>query len=1807
MKNARWIALFLILFSLPALTDVQPVVLLPKTGQTSSYASGDDGSIQSGVTWPSPRFLDNGDGTITDRLTGLMWLKSDYTTYDDWVYALNLTDKLNQGQTYFLDIEYTANFTDWRMPNVNELETLLNFGQADMAGWLNSQGFSGINQGTYCTTTTAPTTGFKLVIDFYDGEITTSSGCLGLPVRGPLGGKAKVWKTGQTASLDPRDDGGLQVGVAWPTPRFTDNGNNTVTDNLTGLVWYKNANAFSLLNWTEAMAAIAALNTTGLDGATQWRAPNRRELHSLLDYSQDSPCLPAGHPFTNVRNNFYWGSTTRPNDTNKAYGVFMSTGRLYHRDKEDPNVWMKAPVWPVSGEIIDPPDPNIQVSPTSLDFGTVTAGNAVDKTVTVSNTGQSNLYVYTVAKSQPLTAPFSIHADNCSNTTIPAGDSADITVRFLPNASGNFSQTFEITSDDPDTSQVLVQVEGSGFVEAPPETAANSDATHAEHDDPISTATGEFYFETRDITLGGLMDLSFRRYYASILGQDGTITSALGMNWMHNYDQTLTIDGDAATLIYYKGKKITFTKTGSNWIVDQPQPYLYQMIESGSNYKFVDPTVEWIFTFNAAGKLIGIEDRNGNTLTLSYSGDELTQVSDGLGRVLNLTYTAGKLTGVADQTARSINFGYTGDYLTSYTDARGNTTTYSYTEAGTASGPYAVKTGLLTSTLFPEGNTPFSQAYDADGRVISQTDSAGNVSQLAFNTPALGVTTVTDALGNTMEHTHAARKSLYNFKDKSGQAIGIEYDGSSRRTKITDSEGAETNFDFHTESGKLSSFTDAEGNASAYSYDYQLQGEGFKFYPQEDYADAEGNPISSTRDNSGNILFIEDQLGQVWNYTYNDSGQVLTETNPLGGITTFAYHANGKLHTVTDDSGNTTTFEYDTQGRLISKENADSSTRSFTYDGNDNLLSSTDELGRTTSFTYDKNNLLRTTTDPLGKTVTFTYNGCDQLIEVEDQLLQTWTYTYDKLRRLKTFTNPEGETITFGYNAEGWLTSTTDPAGNAVANNYNKEGILTSTTDPLSHTTRLTPDKLGQITHVSSPLNHQTRFKYDVLGQLLSSLDPEGRQTAYEYDAAGLLTGITLPDGSSSAYDRNAMGQINQITDPAGSLLTKAYDQQGRLIEENDALSATSSYTYDALNRIANVDLPASSLALTYDAAGNVTRRLYSDGTDITYAYDANDRLLTSNGVNLGYDDRGGITSSNGIAIERDTVGRLSKITLAAGKSVIYSYNNRGLVSQVDDWAGDSTTLTYDAAGNISTLTRPSGITTHYSYDVDGNLSRLQEKDPQTISDIALTHNGAGEITSSQKNIPLNTVPPADLDTYTYNAAHQIDGFTYDGMGRLTADDSRTYTFDLASRLQSVTELGTTINFTYDGMNMMLSQTAGANVEEYVWNYGLDIPSPSLLIKQGIVSRYFVHLPDGRLLHSIDASDDSRTFYHYDEQGTTLFLTDDAGTITDTYGVTPFGEVTGHTGATDNPFIFSGAYGVMEVGNTGLYYMRHRFYDSRTGRFISRDPAASIQPEGINPYLFAKDNPLSYIDPMGLAPLRYHPSHVKAARDWFIRRYRMKSALGPVQMPQTRSLMKMYRKWLGKQGKGLVGAVPDPYTDSMEIMLLEAGKGFSHGAYTLTAGMLGREDSWLESSKWGRYTQYSAYVTWGALAAIGAYYAAPHLARGALKLWRLPVCKVETGYSVTKGLLTYETYTLPKFIIQGIGTVGFVGIPIALDFAAGYFIPSLPTNTAQGIGFSYGLASSAKSYSETNNILEFAPNKGLGDSLAEFIVNLFWD
>lgn len=303
---------------------------LPKTGQTTLYETGDDGELQMGVAWPVPRFT-VGTGAesvcITDNLTGLMWEQAPSGTALTWTNALTYANGLSLG-----------GHSDWRLPNRKELRSLVNYEESDQSVWLNipTGVFTGVQAVFYWSSTTyAPDTALAWYVSMGGGYVLSGTKTNDflvyvLAVRsGQTGGAVSLPKTGQTTIYAAWDDGDLEKGVAWPDPRFADNGNGTICDNLTGLMWEQAPSGTA--TWSDALTYA---NELVLGGHSDWRLPNVNELESLINAGQADPeAWLNSQGLSGVQAGFYWSSTTYAPGTAYALLVSMDVGSVNYATK----------------------------------------------------------------------------------------------------------------------------------------------------------------------------------------------------------------------------------------------------------------------------------------------------------------------------------------------------------------------------------------------------------------------------------------------------------------------------------------------------------------------------------------------------------------------------------------------------------------------------------------------------------------------------------------------------------------------------------------------------------------------------------------------------------------------------------------------------------------------------------------------------------------------------------------------------------------------------------------------------------------------------------------------------------------------------------------------------------------------------------------------------------------------------------------------------------------------------------------------------------------------------------------------------------------------------------------------------------------------------------------------------------------------------------------------------------------------------------------------------------------------------------
>lgn len=337
----------------------------------SCSGTGQDGDLRAGIAAPSPRFSDRNDGTVRDNLTGFVWLKdTDCLGQVTWSEALIRSNALTSGTCNLSD---GSGAGDWRLPNFQELLSLMEWSRTTWTSGgkalADGHPFADVKQQLYWTSTSSAGGADQArAANFgWSGVFKTepkSGSHWVLPVRNDAGtveAPLSLPVTNQTECFDESgdlidcagtgQDGDVQAGVSWPEPRFTDNGDGTVSDHLTGLVWLKEPDCLEPDTFSGALNTSRGLGDgqCGLsDGSSagDWRLPNFRELFSVLDWSVSHPILTPGHPFSVVQK-LHWTSTSSlpsgSDPSDRAWTISpYTTGNFHPASKTG-----RQQIWPV--------------------------------------------------------------------------------------------------------------------------------------------------------------------------------------------------------------------------------------------------------------------------------------------------------------------------------------------------------------------------------------------------------------------------------------------------------------------------------------------------------------------------------------------------------------------------------------------------------------------------------------------------------------------------------------------------------------------------------------------------------------------------------------------------------------------------------------------------------------------------------------------------------------------------------------------------------------------------------------------------------------------------------------------------------------------------------------------------------------------------------------------------------------------------------------------------------------------------------------------------------------------------------------------------------------------------------------------------------------------------------------------------------------------------------------------------------------------------------------------------------------------
>jgi RHS repeat-associated protein len=641
----------------------------------------------------------------------------------------------------------------------------------------------------------------------------------------------------------------------------------------------------------------------------------------------------------------------------------------------------------------------------------------------------------------------------------------------------------------------------------------------------------------------------------------------------------------------------------------------------------------------------------------------------------------------------------------------------------------------------------------------------------------------------------------------------------------------------------------------------------------------------------------------------------------------------------------------------------DATTVSYAYDNDGRKLSETDSLGHATSYTYDAAGDLLSEAGVKGN-FTYAYDNARNRVSMTDGDNNKTTYVYDARKRLTETDYPDSTKKTYAYDGPGNLTLVTDQASNQVQYSYDAA-------NQLSNVVELNSPNSGQNT---------TIYGYDGDGNPIVFQDANTHTTNQSFDLFNELSTKTLPDGSLSE--------------------TRTYDANGNLQTVQHFNGVTTTYAYDSLNRLLSRSTPGEpTVSFTYTETGKRHTMTDSSGTT-TYNYDNMDRLTSKQ------------TPEGTLSYTYDAAGNLASIASsnANGASMSYTYDSLNRLSSVADKLGTSN-YTYDGASNVSTVTYPNGVQTDYQqYDAmnrilqmatqnsgyiyqrgpTGNLTNATELNGRTVQ---WSFDGIYRLTNEQitgdPNSQNNGTAGYGLDpvgnrlsdtsslagvpsgSWSYNRDDELTNETYDQDGNVTAANGKTFSYDSQNEMLSMN--GGAAQMLYDGDGNRVAKSVTSGGVTTTTDYLVDDLNPTGLpqvmdeLTNGVVTRTYTYGLQRISEDQIVNGAWTPSFYSYDGMGSVRQLTDMNGTVTDSYEYDAFGNQISHTGSTPNNMLYRGEQFDPDLG---LYYLRARYYNPLTGRFMSRDPRrlcdCSLEnPTSQHAYVYASADPVNRIDPGG--------------------------------------------------------------------------------------------------------------------------------------------------------------------------------------------------------------------------------------------------
>lgn len=1063
-----------------------------------------------------------------------------------------------------------------------------------------------------------------------------------------------------------------------------------------------------------------------------------------------------------------------------------------------------------------------------------------------------------------------------------------------------------------------------------------------------------------------------------------------------------------------------------------------EYLDRGNNLEFANG----IYTFQSRSGMVAkfqaqgpsaefrvteIEPTNGNTVTYTYNGDNLSSVKNEAGFMLKYEYGG-------TPTVTGINYG----------------TEYCSPSASTCSvaSHWPEASGAVTGSSFD----------DAEDRTYSLSVGSNTIQ---LNSPMSGVSTVANYGNDGMMDSLSKRGRVttfdvtYNDKgtpsddsDDERTVLATRSNGGGSVTTISRVKGSlilsqndvlgQTTSYTYTANNRIDTITYPRGDTTEYTYDGRGNVTEMRHTPASgsslaDLVTTAGFPTSCTTSNfkyCNKPIWTEDTAGNRTDYTYHaPTGSVKTITHPSDGtngrpVTSYNYvslQANlkgsgnstvqgapiWKIQSVTRFLGTpqevTATYSYDANKNLlpssmtVSGNGVSSNTVNFTYDNYGNQTSTDGPIPGTADKSaafFDK--LQRTTGvisgDPDGsgprprRAIRTFYNDLGQ--KLKDEIGTTTGLSQSSLNSMSVL---QIRNNTYSGNAKSLLESVTLEAGGSffsqVDYSYDSQNRVECTA------LRMNPSALGSsfasaCTPTVGPFGPDriTKRQYDVASRVLSTTRAFGTSAAATETASyfnyGPVQYLNDGEGNRTTYTYDGYSRPKRIyyPDSNGNGQTGAdhvrydYDNSGRLYRTRLRDGRLITRTLDNLGQTTATDiggLPAEDLTMSYDIAGRPTG-LSKNGSAFTFAFDAFGRKESE-------------SSADGtISYDYDAYGRRTKTTYPGTDNfnITYSYYEAGELKDIKE--NNSMLIasyTYDSQGRRKTVTRgSSNNVTTYNYDMISRLTSLENDLSGTSKDQTLTFT---YIPSGQLNTEVNSNPIYDATLTTYDQDFVMNGlnqilsengvmYGYDTKGNMTSANGRSFSYDWANRLISANIGSGNASLTYDAASRLRTLTKGSDSSRF----GYD--GESMISEHdhntGALKTRYVHGPSADeplIRYTYSGSSVTKEWYVTDRLGSVTGLANASGVSTAVNHYDPYGQP---QAGNEGRFQYTGQVWLEEVG---LYYYKARFYDPITKRFINPDPIG--YGDGMNMYAYVGGDPLNATDPSGMTTCLTYTRYVQVA------------------------------------------------------------------------------------------------------------------------------------------------------------------------------------------------------------------------------------